>query len=133
LQVTGSYADRFLVIRNEVTDQIRASHGDTERATENGAYGVSILVVANLTKLEVIRQSRRGNGFDYALAPIGSFLFREVVRLEITGVRHGDGAEIARRVKERRVRFKKFYGPAIPPAIIVVIEFSQPTAHIVKL
>jgi hypothetical protein len=134
LSVTGSYSDQFRIIRSDVTDQIRASHEDSERATEDGACGLSILAVSKLTNLEVIRQSRKGTGFDYALSPRGSFLFRDSVRLEVTGIRSDPSdAEIERRVSARKERFSKFGDQGIPPAIIVVIEFGRPIAHVEQI
>jgi hypothetical protein len=131
LSVTGTYSNQFRIIRPDVTDQIRASHGDYERATEDGACGLSILAVSKLTNLEVLHQSRKGTGFDYALSPRGGFLFRDCVRLEVTGIRNDPGdAEIERRVIARKERFAKFGDQGIPPAIIVVIEFGRPIAHV---
>ena len=131
LTLKGSYSNQFRIIRGDVTDQIRASHEDGDRATEDGACGLSILAVAKLTNLEVIRQSRKGTGFDYALGPRGGFLFRDSVRLEVTGIRNDPSdAEIERRVVARKERFLKFGDQGIPPAIIVVIEFGRPVAHV---
>lgn len=134
LLVTGNFNTRFLLTRAEVDDQARNSRGDAERATEDGACGLAFLLVSRLTNLEVLRQSRKGTGFDYALVPRDSFLFRDCVRLEVTGIRQDDsGKEIKRRVQQRRERFEKFGDQGIPAALIVVVEFGRPVVHIVRL
>ncbi|HKV12581.1 MAG TPA: hypothetical protein VJ725_30835 [Thermoanaerobaculia bacterium] len=132
--ITGSFARQFLLIRPDLTDQIRSAHADLFRATEDGSCGLAILVVAKLTNLEVLRQSSRKNGFDYVLVPRGSFLFQNRVRLEVTGTRTSKTErELELLVEEKRRRFDKFGDQGIPPAIIVVVDFGRPLAHVVRL
>lgn len=133
LTVTGSFDARFHLDRQSIDEQDRSTHWDTDRATENGACGVGILVVSQLTHLEVLRQSRKGTGFDYYLVPRGTFLFRNRTRLEVTGIRNDGMAEVQRRVAARKARFEHFGDQGIPDALIVVIEFGRPVAHVVRL
>lgn len=48
-----------------IGDQARRAWADEQRATEEGAYGIAILVVSNIRGHAALGRSMRGSGFDY--------------------------------------------------------------------
>ena len=124
LVVDGDLDADFALHQLAVDAQMRRSHEDQERATEHGACGVAILAVRQLTGLTVLRQSRRGTGFDYWLGPQGAFLFQDAFRLEISGIRRGDEPSIQDRIRRKIEQTERYPDPA--PAIVAVVEFGRP-------
>jgi hypothetical protein len=108
---------------------MRHCYNDPERATENGAYGIAILVIRDLTGFTVVEQSRKGTGFDYWLGYEEGPMFK--ARLEVSGIRAGDESTISARVQQK-VRQTKRSDSLSLPGYIVVIEFSQPRACVVS-
>lgn len=130
LQVEGEFAEVVTLHREPVDERARWSHNDADRATENGAYGVALLTLQELTGLTVLLQSRRGSGFDFWLGPDAGFLFQAGVRLEVSGIRRGDEIAIRRRLRSKIgqiVRSRHF-----APAYVAVVEFSRPILRVAK-
>ena len=132
LKATGAFTDQYEVKYNAVTDQMRRSHNDSEVATENGAYGISILLIEKNTNYTAIEKSRKGTRFDYWLGAkddLGS-LFERKARLEVSGIRQGTDADINARVNIKRQQIKRSNNPL--PAFVSVVEFSAPKAKVIK-
>jgi len=112
------------------TDRMRRTWNDAEVATEYGAYGIAALIIAKTKSLRVMARARKGDGFDFWLAPpeSSSILFQDKTRLEVSGIRAGTGARIAQRVKQKLAQTKKTAGN--PPAVVVVVEFGKPQTRI---
>ena len=105
---------------------------DIEYTTEQAAYGIAFLVIQELTDYTVIERSRRGTGFDYWLGKKGEtneLPFQNAVRLEVSGIRKGDDSRVKARVK---LKVEQVSPTDDIPAYIVVVEFSNPLAFIVK-
>jgi hypothetical protein len=130
LRVEGDFHAALILHRLTVDAQMRRSHGDLEKATENGACAVAILAVRHLTGLTVLRQSRRGLGFDYWLGPEGGFLFQGAARLEVSGIRKGGERSIRERVRRKIEQAGRSTGLA--PALIAVVEFSGSLLRLFK-
>ncbi|HVR96404.1 MAG TPA: hypothetical protein VMW27_07310 [Thermoanaerobaculia bacterium] len=130
LSVDGDFIEVFTVHRPSVDEQMRRSHADVDRATENGACGVSILAVQALTHLTVLHQAWRGMGFDYWLGPEYGFLFQGAARLEVSGIRKGDETSIRNRVRQKLAQTERTHGVA--PVYVAVVEFSRPALRIVQ-
>ncbi|MEO0648787.1 MAG: hypothetical protein AAFZ17_21970 [Cyanobacteria bacterium J06650_10] len=133
LAVLGDFSSEFTLLYPEVTDQMRRCWNDEEYATEQAAYGVALLLMQQLTNLTVIERSRKGTGFDYWLgtaSKLDSQPFKKTARLEVSGIRQGSYQQIRTRVKLKIAQVKPTDNLA--PAYIAVIEFSQPTAQIVR-
>jgi hypothetical protein len=131
LGVDGDVNERVMTLhRDPVDERARWSHNDAERATENGAYGVSLLALQELTGLTVLLQSRRGSGFDFWLGPDSGFLFQTGLRLEISGIRRGDEVAIRRRLRSKLRQVER--SQLLAPAYVAIVEFSGPTLRVVK-
>ena len=130
LSIDGDFDEVMTLRREPVDERARWSHNDAERATENGAYGVSLLALQELTGLTVLLQSRRGSGFDFWLGPDSGFLFQTGVRLEVSGIRRGNEISIRRRLRSKLRQTEQTQHLA--PVYVAVVEFSRPTVRVVK-
>lgn len=128
LRVDGAYTATFDLSCLECTDQMRRAYGFDTRFIDQGACGVSILVVSELTGYEVLEEAARGTYFDYWLAPKGSFLFQGSARLESSGILDGTEEEIRRRANDKLDRFE--HSTSTLPAFVVIVEFGRPLARI---
>ena len=82
LTVVGRFVRTFQLHRLDVNGQMRSCFDDAEEATEFGASAIAVLVIRALTGFTIIRQSRRGIGFDYWLGSPEEQPFRKKARLE---------------------------------------------------
>jgi hypothetical protein len=130
LKVDGDFLAAFPLHRLTVEEQMRRSHNDAEKATENGACGVAILAIRDLTGRSVLLQSRRGTGFDYWLSSPQGFLFQEAVRLEVSGIRSGKEGSIRERVRRKMEQTER--SRDLAPVLIAVVEFSGPRLRIIQ-
>jgi len=132
LTVNGSFSGTYSLEHGPVTDQMRRGHNDPEIATENAAYGISILLVDFNTELTVIERSRKGTGFDYWLGLKNSPApyFQKKARLEVSGIRRGSNGAVNSRVKTKLEQTRRSDGTL--PAYISVIEFGAPKAKVVE-
>lgn len=114
------------------SDQAKRCWNDDKDATEHGAYCVASLIVEQCG-LEVVMRSKQKTGFDFWLgckddheeAP-----FQGLSRLEVSGIRNRDRAELENRVKQKVTQTKVTDG--VLPAVIVVVEFGEPVAKMVE-
>lgn len=106
---------------------------DDEFATEQGAYGVATLLVAQTCDLEVVERSKKGTGFDYWLGPKGedSLLFQRKARLEVSGLRRGNNSAVEGRVRTKLKQTERSDGTTIP-AVVIVVEFGTPQSRVRK-
>ena len=132
MSTDGDYSDQFRIHWDATTVQMRRCWADEGFATEQGAYGVATLLVDALTPLEVVERARKGTRFDYWLAPKGSSqpLFQDKSRLEVSGIRTGDEALIAARVKRKTAQISR--NPNGLPGYVIVVEFGTPRSRVVK-
>jgi hypothetical protein len=131
LAVQGGYTTSFRLIRPSVTEQMRRSYNDAEVATENGAYGVAILLIRELAGFTVVEKSRKGTGFDYWLGRDEEHPFQNKARLEVSGIRRGDDNTVRARVNEKRKQTRRS-DPSLLQAYVIIVEFSRPLAHVVQ-
>jgi hypothetical protein len=133
LKVNGDFTTVFKLYWQEVTDQMLRCWNDSEYTTEQAAYGIAFLVIQELTDYTIIQRSRKGTGFDYWLGKKGEtneLPFQNAVRLEVSGIRKGDDSRVKARVKLKVEQVSPTDDTL--PAYIVVVEFSNPLAFIVK-
>lgn len=146
LEVRGVFADEFDLVRQRVTDEMRMSHNDLLRAAEDGACGVAVLLVRELTGWWAFcqaarsgRRSARGlergtsnkTGFDYWVGCAHEGLFQDKARLEVSGLLQGTGAQIRWRGKRKNVQSGVSDETGLP-AYAVVVEFGRPIAEIAQ-
>lgn len=131
LTVEGDFSARVSLLSLQVDERMRSSHSNADKATENGAYGISILAVRHLTRLVVLRQSAKWTGIDYWLGPEGGDFFQDATRLEVSGIRRGTEHSIRARLRQkiRQVRKWQFRRS---PMLVSVVEFSRPVMRISK-
>ena len=113
---------------------MRRSWNDAEYTTEQGAYGVAILLVLGLTEYTVIEKARKGPGFDYWLGRAEDsegLPFQNVSRLEVSGIRSGDDSFVRARVNEKLKQVAPSDSSDLP-AYVVVVEFGSPLSQVVK-
>jgi hypothetical protein len=118
----------------DVTGAMRRAYNDLERATELGAYGVAILLVREIVGLTVIRQSRKGTGFDYWLGQDDGgkgLVFQDAARLEVSGILVGTDSQFATRLKQKLKQTEASDKTRLP-AYAVVVEFGRPQAEVAK-
>jgi hypothetical protein len=104
LKVEGEFSTTFKLDWQPVTEQARRCWNDEEYTTEQAAYGIAFLLILQLTKFTVIEHSRKGTGFDYWLGIQDAFNtlpFQRMARLEVSGIRKGNRAQINSRVKQK--------------------------------
>jgi hypothetical protein len=131
LRVDGSFQADFVVRWSFIlTDAMRRFWNDLEVATENGAYGIALLLMQTLTGFTVLERSRKGSGFDWWLGK-GDNLFQDKARLEVSGILRGDDGRINSRVadKQRQIGQPDSSEQAV---YVVVVEFGAPRAKVVQ-
>ena len=104
----------------------RPSRGDRERSLR-GCHPS----LCALTDYHIVQRSRKGTGFDYWLGLKDDILFQHAARLEVSGIRQGNGKQVEARVSQKRKQTEQSKGLRIP-AYVVVVEFGTPVAVVVK-
>lgn len=122
---------QFVLRWPAINDQVRREWGDPEEATENGAVGIAILLVATLTEYHIVQRSFKTTGVDYWLGLREDDLFQHAARLEVSGTRRGDEKQIADRVKAKLRQVERSTNSGLP-VFVVVVEFGTPVAVVVK-
>jgi len=132
LEVKGDYENNFRVIWDDVlTEQIRRAWNDVDEATESGACGIAFLLILALTEYTIVRKSRKGTGVDYYLGYKDNLIVQDAARLEVSGIFEATSErDMMRRVEQKLKQTNPSDG--LMPAYIVVVEFSNPVAYMVK-
>jgi hypothetical protein len=108
----------------------RATWNDQEEATEQGAYGVALLLLHEIEGQTVITRSRKGTGFDYWVGKNEGALFQQKARLEVSGIRRGGSAIVERRVRQKTQQAGPGRGGI--QTYVAIIEYSAPLARVVE-
>lgn len=99
------------------------------QATEWGAGAVAILLVKSATPYQDFEAATQGTGIDFWLGDGSDILFQRKARLEISGIRNGSDADIARRSAAKLGQTRQSDAAQIP-AYVVVVEFGRPLAEV---
>jgi hypothetical protein len=126
LSGSGEFIRTYAVIRFDVTEQMKRTWNDEEFTTEQGAYGIALLVASKEMNVKAIEKSRKKTGIDYWLGGNTGFLFQNKVRLEVSGIRNGSDEQIETRFAKKMKQSQKSDGTRLP-ALIVIVEFNKPT------
>jgi len=132
LPVDGDFEEVFKVVWERSSSQMRACWADADFTTEQGAYGVAALLVPALTEMAIVSRSVRGTGFDFWIGRTDDAgpLFQNQSRLEVSGIRKGDGRSIQTRVQAKLKQTCRSDG--LLPALVVVVEFGEPRSRVVR-
>jgi hypothetical protein len=136
MKIDGDNTETASVTWSALLDsaQARRAWADEQVTTEHGACGVAVLLVKEVYGLVVLERSRKRNGFDYWLGkPTASLseLFQGKTRMEVSGIRAGTESSIAARTRAKAKQTAVSDALGLP-AIIAVVEFSQPRTRLGK-
>ena len=128
LQKAGIISDDFHVDWPSVDERQRRCYADMQETTEDGACGVAILVVKEVTGLVVIERSRKKTGFDYWIGKndYEGLPFVGIPRLEVSGILTGTKAELHARVRQKKEQMKPT--DHLGGGLVAVVEFGTPIA-----
>lgn len=129
LAVDGTEEHECEIYFSPPTPQSRRTWADDPEATELGACGVALCVVKATQQQVIVLRSYKTTGFDYWLGSEEDPLFQKKARLEISGIRSGGESVLARRTREKIDQTKISDGHY--PAVIAVMEFSEPRMRLV--
>lgn len=121
----GHYIKTYSSVRYEVNDKMKRTWNDEEYTTEQGAYGVALLVASKEMNVKAIEKSRKKTGIDYWLGTGDGFLFQKKLRLEVSGIRNGTDSLIRKRLNDKMPQSEQSDAVKLP-ALIVIVEFNRP-------
>lgn len=99
------------------------------QTTEWGATAIAVLLAKNETPYPDLEAAIVGTGVDFWLGENANFSFQRKARLEISGIRNGSNAAIARRVSEKLTQTAQS-DHSQTAVYVIVVEFSRPVAEI---
>ena len=131
IRVIGIADQQYSIGWDSVTDVQRRCYDDLQDATEDGAYGIAILLVREITGKKAILRSKKGPGFDYWIGDTDEeeLIFSNKARLEVSGILSGDDKAIGSRFRTKVTQVKPSDSTGFP-AYIAIIEFGQPKARV---
>ena len=138
LKIQGEIEETIVVEWNDkITDDVINSWNDVKEATEFGATALAILILLKYTDFTYVVRAYQGTGIDYWLG-IGEYISDTLPednikgRLEISGIlKESKNNTLNMRISQKIKQAKKTDDTKLP-VYIVVVEFSQPKAKIVK-
>jgi len=139
LKVEGDFNENFTIIWSDViNEEIKKSWQDWKEATEEGAMGLSILVVMELTDYNYFERSHQTTGYDFWLDTIDEDNWlgverQKIAKLEISGIwKASKSNTINMRIAQKIKQVEKVKLEEELPFIVSVIEFGTPKAKIIK-
>lgn len=106
-------------------DRTKRAWANDIDTTESGAYGISLVAVEEEKGLVAIARAETLTGADYYIAHPNSPIddLENLIRLEVSGIDHGNETEIKRRllIKKRQT----LAGNSNKPAIAAVVGFKE--------
>ena len=131
LSVRGYRNSQYTLNWPLITSQSLAAWNDLDQATEYGAVAVAVLVAKAEIGYEILRQSRKGTGFDYWIGSASEEGFVEKAGLEISGILNGDDRTIKARVREKLNQTVQSDQSKLE-LYVIVVEFGRPIAEVQK-
>jgi hypothetical protein len=131
--VLASFEDRKNLMREslllewttEVSPKILASNRDENRATDNAAMCIALLLASKLTGFDDVETSQKGDGVDFWLRNAN---FDLVARLEVSGIRRENGTNTVKNRLKVKLKQTEQSDNSKVPAVVAIIEFSKPEA-----
>ena len=114
-------------------ERIQRAWGNERYATEHGAYACALAAVELAFGLISVSRAETGTGVDFYMAPPDTSVddLESHIRLEVSGVGRGDGAAVARRLRDKLNQAKK--GNSNLPAIAGVVGFPTKQIRLARL
>lgn len=108
----------------EPSDRTQRAHGNTDDATEAGAYSIALATVETELGLYAIARTDVRTGADYYVGPpeTDELDLEEALRLEVSGVDAGDESVVAQRLRKKVKQTTK--GQVDVPALACVVGFA---------
>ena len=129
ISVRGYHEKVYPLTWQPATKQAQRSWNSPDSATEKGAEGIAILIAKEAIGYSVIRQSRKGTGFDYWIGEESTEGFSDKAGLEISGIRRGDDSSVKARIRKK---LRQAGRSAQLPTYAIVVEFGNPLTEIQK-
>ena len=129
LAVRGDHEKLYSLTWQPATEQARRSWNSPDTATEKGAESIAILIAKRAIGYSVVRQSRKGTGFDYWIGEESAEGFLDKAGLEISGIRRGNDRAVKARVREKLQQANR---PGTWPTYVIVVEFGTPQTEVRK-
>lgn len=106
------------------SERTRRAHGNTDDATEAGAYSVALATVEVELGLYAFSRTDRRTGADYYVGPPGTdgLDLENAYRLEVSGVDAGDESVVNQRLRRKIDQTKQ--GQVDVPALACVVGFA---------
>ena len=131
LLITGYIDAEHILSWPVVTEQVRRTWADLREATEIGAEGIAILLTKEEFGYVTVERAALGTRVDRWLGKEADApYFQRKARLEVSGILHGRGGEVNRRMSSRFERLDLADNRL--PAYVIVIEFSHPLGQVGK-
>jgi hypothetical protein len=132
LSLSGDYEESAVLEWSEVDRaSLSRSHGDLKRASEDGAYGLAIVVATETTGIPNVMKAPQGTGFDYWLTRGDDRKNFFEARLEVSGLLTGTVAEVSQRYKVKSAQVTRSDDTRLP-AYICIVEFGTPEARLIQ-
>jgi hypothetical protein len=131
LALLGDSTQTLWLTWRELGDEHVSSYSDLEEATEYGAYGIAMVAVRELKGKAAISRSARGGGFDWWVGDSEdsrTLPFQGKARLEVSGILRGRPGQLEARIRQKKKQTE--LSDSLGPAIIAIVQFSEPLAHI---
>lgn len=128
--------DTFEIIWNGmVEERHRRACRDQNKMVDFAACTIALLLVQQLTEYTAVEQSNVGTTIDYYLSPKtqdDTLIFNNAARLEVSGIlQENESNTVERRIRTKIRRLKPDPRGRLP-TFILVVEFSQPWAKMVR-
>lgn len=123
---------KFRLLRLKVTQRMKNAYNDMQYATQKGAEGIAFLIIQFVDPVKVIRQSRKGTGFDYWLGSRdhNKLVFQDAGRLEVSGILIEKGTnKVDYRITKKRKQTNQSDASGLN-AYHIVVEFQTPKASL---
>jgi len=131
LAFVGDSTETLSLTWLELGDDHISSYSDLAEATEYGAYGIALVAVRELKGKTAISRSAKGGGFDWWVGDSEdsqALPFQGKARLEVSGILRGRPGQLEARIKQKKAQTQQ--SDSLGPAIIAIVQFSDPLAHI---
>ena len=110
-----------------VPDEVaKKAHNNSNDATEDGAYSVSLAVLEVEVGLVTYGRTKTKTGADWWVGPPGGSLdldFEDKIRLEVSGIDAGSLAQFQQRLRSKIQQ--TIDGNSDTPAIAAIVEFKE--------